>query len=289
MSKLAALLTQKQFVLTAEISPPKGPGIKKLTENIRLLSPYVQALNITDCQRAIVRMASWAACKVILDEGVEPILQVTCRDRNSIALQADLMGAAALGISNVLCLTGDPVKVGDSPFSKSVFEMESVKLLGLLKSLQNGLDGSGNKMNSKTRFFPGAVVNPTLRGGTGQLERMKKKIEAGATFFQTQANYDTADFAEFLKAALPLNAPILAGILVLHSAEVAHYIHDNIPGIQLPPEILSRLKQSPDPEKEGVSIAIESMKFLRPYCAGFHLMTIRKESLIPQVVKGFHE
>lgn len=288
MSHLSELLNRKEFVITAEISPPKGPGIKKLKENIQMLRPYVNALNITDCQRAIVRMASWAACKVIIDEGTEPILQMTCRDRNSIGLQADLMGAAALGISNVLCLTGDPVKVGDSPTSKSVFELESVRLLQLLNTLQKGQDGSGNKMNAKTRFFPGAVVNPTLRGGMGQLERMKKKIEAGALFFQTQANYDVEDFSEFLKMSNTLKTPVIAGILVLHSSQIAQYIHNNIPGIQLPQTVLSRMETSSDPEKEGIAIALESMETLRPFCSGFHLMTIRNESLIPLIVKGFH-
>ena len=288
MSSLQKNLSSGKLVFTAEISPPKGPGIKKLKENIQLVAPYVSAINITDCQRAIVRMASWAACKVILDLGSEPVLQVTCRDRNSIALQSDLMGAHALGIKNVLCLTGDPVKVGDSPESKSVFELEAIKLLQLASKLQKGQDGSNTKMNSPTRFFMGAVVNPTLGASQGQLERMRKKIEAGASFFQTQANYDLADFKSFLNAAAPLKAPILAGILILHSAEIAQYIHENIPGIQLPQETLVRMKSAQNPEEEGIQIALELMNGLKSYVAGFHLMTIRKEHLIPKLLKGFH-
>ncbi|NBX76941.1 MAG: methylenetetrahydrofolate reductase [Proteobacteria bacterium] len=289
MSLLRDRLSEKKTVITAEISPPKGAGIKKLREHIQLVSPHVTAINITDCQRSIVRMASWAACKIIMDLGAEPVLQVTCRDRNSIALQADLMGASALGIPNVLCLTGDPVKVGDSPDSRSVFEFESVKLLQTASNLQKGRDAQNLKMNAPTRFFLGSVVNPTIKGGLGQLERMKKKIAAGACFFQTQANYDFEDFCSFLRLANDLEKPILAGILVLHTPDIARFINENIPGIQLPHSIIERLENAPDPEKEGIELAIHSMMQLKDYCAGFHIMTIRREPLIPLVVKGFYE
>lgn len=285
MGLLRQKLENQEPVLTAEISPPKGPGTRKLKENIDQLKPWVTAINITDCQRSIVRMASWAACKIILDSGAEPVLQITGRDRNSIAIQADLMGSFALGIRNVLFLTGDPVKAGDSPNSKSVFELESLKLLELASLLEQGKDGSQLKMNSAARFFKGAVVNPSLANSTSQLERMKKKVHAGASFFQTQANYDTADFVNFLKESAPLNIPVLAGILILHSADIARYIHQNIPGIRLPQEIISRLDGASDPVKEGVQIAVESMKKLKDHCAGFHLMTIRQEHLIPQVIQ----
>lgn len=288
MGRLQEKLLRKEAVITAEISPPKGPGIRKLKENIQLVGPHVDAINITDCQRAIVRMASWAACKVILDLGFEPVFQLTCRDRNSIALQSDLMGAAALAIPNLLCLTGDPVKAGDSPNSKSVFEMESLKLLQLTSKLQTGYDDQNHKMNASTRFFVGAVINPTLRGSQSQLERMKKKIDAGASFFQTQANYDCEDIKEFLRSSKDFRTPVLVGILVLHSLEVAQYIHKNIPGIQLPSSILQRLEKSANPEQEGINMAIETMLDLAPFCSGFHVMTIRKETLIPQVVKGYY-
>jgi len=234
-------------------------------------------------------MASWAACKVILEEGSEPVFQVTCRDRNSIALQADLMGASALGIKNVLFLTGDPVKVGDSPSSKSVFELESVKLLELATRLETGKDGNDIKMNSPLRFFKGAVVNPTLSGSASQLERMKKKVAAGASFFQTQANYDNEDFLSFLNETKTLHTPVLAGILILHSADVAAYIRENIPGIRLPEEVVSRLKEASHPEEEGIQMAVESMNKLKSACAGFHLMSIRQEHLIPKVIQQFQK
>jgi methylenetetrahydrofolate reductase (NADPH) len=288
MGQLQEKLAQHQRVITAEISPPKGAGVKKLKENIALLKPWVTAINVTDCQRALVRMASWAVCKILLDSGAEPVFQLTCRDRNSIALQSDLMGASALGIPNLLCLTGDPVKVGDSPDSKSVFELESLKLLQLVSKLQKGRDSHELKMNAPTRFFVGAVVNPTLKGSNGQLERMKKKIGHGASFFQTQANYDIDDFASFLKSAQEFQVPVLAGILILHSAEVANYIRANLPGIQMPDEIAVQLNNSKDQEAEGIQIAVNSMLKLEHLCAGFHLMTIRQESLIPKVVEQYY-
>lgn len=289
MGKLAEKLASGARVVTAEITPPKGAGIKKLVHNAEILGPHVDAINITDCQRALVKMSSMAASKVLLDHGFEPVFQLTCRDRNSIALQSDLMGASALGIPNVLCLTGDPVKVGDSPESKSVFELESVRLLELLKKLQSGRDGGDNKMNAPTKLFVGAVVNPTLGSLGGQLARMERKIEAGAQFFQTQANYDIDDFRKFLEAArAKTRTKILAGILVLHTAEIASYIHENIPGIRLPDALLADFKSAANAEQFGIDFAARTMVGVEDVCDGFHLMTIRTEELIPRVLEAYH-
>ncbi len=286
MGKLADKFAKNERVITAEISPPKGAGIKKLIKNAELLKPHVDAVNITDCQRALVKMSSLAACRVLLDVGVEPVFQLTCRDRNGIALQSDLMGAGALQIPNVLCLTGDPVKVGDSPNSKSVFEVEAVGLLSILRKLQGGTDNSGQKMNAATKFFVGAVVNPTTK--SNQLDRMTKKIESGAKFFQTQANYDLDDFALFLEQAKVMNTKILAGILVLHSYEIASYIHKEIPGITLPDSLLERFKNSSNAEDTGIDFAVETMLRLENLCQGFHLMTVRNEELIPKVLERYY-
>lgn len=288
MGHLADKLLSGQRVITAEITPPKGPGIKKLLQHAELLRPLVDAINITDCQRALVKMSSLAACKVLLDHGIEPVYQLTCRDRNSIGLQSDLMGAGALGLPNLLCLTGDPVKVGDNPTAKSVFEVESVKLLEIVRFLQKGTDLSGLKMNKATQFFVGAVVNPTLTASAGQLPRMVKKIEAGARFFQTQANYDIADFRAFMEKTRGLGAKVLAGVLILHTSEIAHYIHEHIPGIRVPEEILARFKSAQDPESTGIDVAVETMLALEPVCDGFHLMTVREEALIPKVLERYH-
>ncbi len=288
MGKLADKLLASRPVITVEITPPKGTGIKKLIKNAELLKPMVDAINITDCQRALVKMSSLAASRVLLDHEIEPVFQLTCRDRNRIALQSDLMGAGALQIPNILCLTGDPVKVGDCPDAKSVFELESIRLLQLARKLQAGQDDSGHKMNAPTRFLLGAAINPTLHGNSGQLSRMAKKIEAGCQFFQTQANYDLEDFRGFCFEAQKLNTKVLAGILILHSYDAALYIHENIPGIQIPLSVLERFKASPNGEQTGIDFAIESMITLASVVDGFHVMSIREEALIAQVLETYH-
>ncbi|MBI1861797.1 MAG: methylenetetrahydrofolate reductase [Deltaproteobacteria bacterium] len=286
MSHLSEKMERGERVITAEITPPKGAGVKKLLQHATLLKPHVDAINITDCQRALVKMSSLAACKVLLDNGVEPVYQLTCRDRNSIALQSDLMGAGALGIPNLLCLTGDPVKVGDQPNAKSVFEIESTQLLKLVGSLQKGRDQSAAKMNAPTKFFVGAVVNPVLTNESSQLKRMEKKIEAGARFFQTQACYSVATFREFLKEAVPFRANVLAGILILHSLEIAQYLKANIPGVAMPDDVLSRL--SAVGREAGIELAVETMLGVADLCQGFHLMTVREEEIIPEVLERYH-
>lgn len=288
MSRLKAKLASGEKTITAEITPPKGIGVKKLLQHAELVAPLVDAINLTDCQRALVKMSSLAASKVLLDNGVEPVFQLTCRDRNRIALQSDLMGAAALGIPNLLCLTGDPVKVGDHPDSKPVFEIESTQLLNLVGHLQNGRDRAGNKMNKATKFFVGAVVNPTLSQNAGQFARMEKKIEGGASFFQTQANYDLEDFRAFLRESRRLGTKILAGILVLHSHEIAYYIHENIPGIRLPDAVLARFAKDPASEEIGIDFAVETMRYLEADCDGFHLMSVRNEEILPRVLERYY-
>ncbi len=286
MSRLREKLQNNEFVVTAEITPPKGAGVKKLLEHAAEIGPLVTSINITDCQRSLVKMSSMAAAKVLLDAGHDPVFQLTCRDRNSIALQADLMGASAMGISNVLCLTGDPVKAGDNPNAKSVFEVEAIGLLEIVKTLQSGTDFGGNKMNKATRFFVGAVVNPTLSAGN-QLPRMEKKLEAGASFFQTQANYDPQDFAHFLDASRKLGTKVIAGILLLHSREIAHYLKDNIPGIRFPEALLNDFDKTADEEAFGIDWAIKTMNTVRPYCDGFHIMTVRNEGVIPKWMERY--
>ncbi len=286
MGTLREKLLAGNKVISAEITPPKGIGVKKLLDNARLLSPFVDAINITDCQRALVKMSSLAACKVLLDEGLEPVYQLTCRDRNRIALQSDLMGAGALGITNLLCLTGDPVKVGDHPDSKPVFELEAVGLLNIVQKLQAREDDKGNKMNKATQFFVGAVVNPTLKSA-GQMVRLEKKIQSGALFFQTQANYDLEDFVGFLKSAKSRQTKIIAGVLIIESYEMLAYIHKNLPGVQVPEDVLQRFERSKDPLQTGIDFAVETMLAVEKECAGFHLMSIRAEELIPKVMESY--
>jgi methylenetetrahydrofolate reductase (NADPH) len=289
MSTLSEKFASGEKVFTAEITPPKGAGIKKLLAHAQLLGPHVDAINITDCQRSLVRMSSMAACKILLEHGYEPVFQLTCRDRNTIALQSDLMGASAMGIRNVLCLTGDPVKCGDSTTSKSVFEVEALGLLDTLRALQGGRDRAGHKMNAATKFFVGAVVNPSLQNLKSQLIRMEKKVKAGATFFQTQANYDLDDFRAFLSESKQLGAKVLAGVLILHTEEMANYVHENIPGISIPQDVLAKFKGQENAEEIGIDFAVETMLKLEEVCDGFHMMSIRAEALIPKVLEKYNE
>lgn len=288
MGRLAEKLAEKKRVITAEITPPKGAGIKKLLAHAELLRPLVDAINITDCQRALVKMSSLAASRVLLDHGMEPVFQLTCRDRNLIALQSDLMGASALGIRNLLCLTGDPVKAGDCPESKSVFDVESVRLLNIVQKLQSGRDFHDQKMNAATKFFVGAVVNPTLRSGGSQLTRMEKKAQAGAKFFQTQANYDLEDFRAFLLECRRVAVPVLAGVLILHSGEMAHYIHDHLPGVNVPQPVLDQFHTGESGETVGIDFAVQTMLKLEDVCDGFHVMSVRAEHLIPLVLEKYY-
>jgi methylenetetrahydrofolate reductase (NADPH) len=287
MSRLREKILSGKRIITAEITPPKGAGVKKFLHRAESLREKIDALNVTDCQRALVRMSSLAASRVLLDNGYEPVFQLTCRDRNTIALQADLMGAAALGIQNLLCLTGDPVKVGDSPSSKSVFELETLGLLRIVEKLQKGHDKEGHKMNAPTKFFVGAVVNPSLSIGQTQLIRMQQKIEAGALFFQTQANYDLEDFHAFLGETRKFGVKVIAGILLLHSKEMAEHIHANIPGIRMPEAVLDQFRTAPDSRALGIELAVHTMRTLEDVCDGFHLMSIRAEDLIPQILEGY--
>lgn len=288
-TKLQAKLESGQKAYTAEVTPPKGSGIKKFLERTGELQNRMDAVNLTDCQRALVRMSSLAASKILIDEGLEPVFQLTCRDRNKIALQSDLMGAYALGIRNVLCLTGDPVKVGDCVSAKSVFDVEAIGLLGIVKRLQNGKDFEGHTLSARTRFYVGAVVNPTVASNSNQLARMEKKIEAGAEFFQTQANYDLEDYHAFLTKARPLRTKILAGILLLNSYEMAAFVNENLPGIRVPNHVLERFKNSSDPAQTGLDFAVETMKCVENVCDGFHLMSIRAEELIPKIMDNYHD
>jgi len=209
-SRLEEKILSGQRVLTAELGPPKGSGIKKLSSHALAIKDKVDAINITDCQRALVKMASWAACKVLLDLGCEPVMQLTCRDRNRIALQSDLMGASAIGIRNLLCLTGDPVKVGDCTDAKSVFEIESVKMLHLVRKLQSGHDDGGRKMNAPTKFFTGSTINPTMAGQASQLGRLEKKLEAD------RQNRNSSKTANIAAAEKPWVEPVYSPSVVLH-------------------------------------------------------------------------
>ncbi|MEB3827600.1 methylenetetrahydrofolate reductase [Phormidium sp. CCY1219] len=275
-----------EFLITAEVMPPKGSDPTHMIKMAEGLKNRVHAVNVTDGSRAVVRMSSLAASTILLQRGIEPICQVACRDRNGIGLQADLMGAHALGIQNILALTGDPVKAGDHPHCKSVFELESVRLLKLIDKLNRGIDANDKPLPDRaTNLFVGAAVDPQLKSWSGLQRRFEKKLEAGAQFFQSQLICDFDKLDKFMsQVAVGCNKPVLAGIFLLKSAKNAQFINRCVPGVDIPEYIIERLAKAKDPLREGVAIAAEQVKMARSLCDGVHMMAVRREDLIPEIL-----
>lgn len=281
-----SVIADKKFIITAEVTPPKGGNPQRMLEVANLLRNRVHAINITDGSRAVLRMSSVAACAILLQHNIEPICQVTCRDRNAIALQADLMGAYSLGISNILALTGDPIKAGDHQKSKAVFELESVRLLKLINQLNSGFDLNNKSLSDDALdLFAGAAVDPQSKSWSGLQSRFNKKIDAGAKFFQSQLITDFDKLDKFMnQIALGCDRPILAGIFLLKSAKNALFINKNVPGVEIPEDIIKRLEKAENPLEEGVKIAAEQVKLAKNICQGVHLMAIKREDLIPKIL-----
>jgi methylenetetrahydrofolate reductase (NADPH) len=275
-----------QFLITAEVMPPKGGDPSHMLKMARKLEGRVHAVNITDGSRAVMRMASLASAVLLHQAGIEPICQMACRDRNRIALQADLMGAHALGIHNILALTGDPVKAGDHPEAKGVFDLESVRLLRLINQLNLGVDIHDHPLSDgPLDLFVGAAVDPQLPSWSGLQRRFERKVEAGARFFQSQMITDFERLGKFMdQVAVGCDRPVLAGIFLLKSAKNAEFINRNVPGAQIPQHIVERLAQATDPLREGMQIAAEQVQAARQLCQGVHMMAVRKEALIPQIL-----
>lgn len=276
----------REFLVTAEVMPPKGGDPSHMVEMAKLLQGRVHAMNITDGSRAVLRMSSLAASVVLLQHGVEPICQLACRDRNAIALQADLMGAQALGIRTVLALTGDPVKAGDHPNAKSVFEFESVRLLKVIEQLNRGVDFNDKPLtNGATDLFAGAAIDPQCASWSGVQRRFERKLAAGAQFFQSQLITDFERLEKFMdQVAVGCNKPILAGIFLLKSAKNARFINRNVPGAFIPDAIIDRLEKAADPLDEGITIAAEQVRMAKQLCQGVHIMAVKREDLIPKIL-----
>lgn len=282
-------LNSGKFVVTAEVGPPKGTDIKEMLHNMELLKGKVDAVNVTDNQSAVMRVCSLAVCKLALEHGLEPILQMTCRDRNRIGLQSDLLGAYVLGIKNVLCMTGDHVSAGDHKGAKPVYDVESVQLLKIVDGLNNGRDMSGNELKGATDFFQGAVVTPEANPLEPQLMKFEKKVRASARFFQTQAIYDIKKFKEFIRFVRKFPVKILAGFVILKSAGMANFLNKNVPGIRVPQELIDELKAS-GKEKAldtGLNIAAGHIKQLKEkgICDGVHIMAIGMEDKVPVIME----
>ena len=285
-SRLRNAVANREFLITAEVAPPKGGNPTRMLGVAKQLKGRVHAVNITDGSRAVLRMSSLAASAILLDNGIEPVCQVACRDRNCIALQADLMGASALGIKNILALTGDPVKAGDHVKAKSVFDLESVRLLQLITKLNGGVDFNDKKLpDEPLDLFAGAAVDPQLKSWSSLQKRFERKIEAGAQFFQSQMITDFEKLDKFMHHIASIsNKPILAGVFLLKSAKNAQFINKYVPGVDIPQATIDRLAEAKDPLQEGTAIAAEQVKLAKTMCQGVHLMAVKREELIPNIL-----
>lgn len=274
-----------KFLLTSEVGPPKGIETKTILEDAELVRTRVDAINVTDLQSSVMRLGSLAVCSLLKQHGFQPIFQVTCRDRNRLALQSDILSAAALGIENLLLLTGDHTTLGDHPEAKPVFDLDSVQLLNVVKKLQEGLDMKGNKLEgSFPKFCMGAVVNPGADPIEPQIIKMEKKIAAGAQFFQTQAVYDVKVFENFLSKIKHLKVTILAGVVLLKSAGMAKYMNKNVAGVFVPDNLIKEMEETKDKSATSIEIAARLIKELKPMCQGMHIMPIGWDKKVPLVL-----
>jgi len=286
-SKLQQTLEKKSKVITAELMPPRGGSPIRSLNIAQLLKDKVHAVNITDGSRAVMRMCSLAMSKLLLENGLEPVMQISCRDRNKIALQSDILGANALGIKNILCITGDSVKAGDQYDAKAVHEFESVKLLKQVQAFNKGIDPTfGELSDKKTFIFSGAAADPSCRNQRSLKNRMRKKKEAGARFIQTQMVMEKDNLIEFCEEiSNPLEIPVIAGVFLLKSYKNALFINKYVPGANIPENIVNRLKNAKDPLKEGVEIAAEQAHDFINIANGIHLMAVKSEHLIPEIIE----
>jgi len=295
-SNLEILLRSGQFAVTAELGPPRGADRSAIEKKCEILKGYGDAFNITDCQTAVVRMSSIAAGRIVLDAGLEPIIQMTCRDRNRIAIQSDLLGAAALGAKNLLCLTGDHQKFGDHPMAKGVFDIDSIQLIQIVKILRDEKKfQSGQELKtSEPRFFIGAAENPFADPFKFRAIRLAKKITAGADFIQTQIIYNVKKFNDWMKMVTDMGlhekAFILAGVAPLKSAGMAKHMKHNVPGMDVPDEVMNRMNAASAVKKgkeEGIKICLEVIEQVRAIegVAGVHIMAVEWEDAVPEIVK----
>jgi methylenetetrahydrofolate reductase (NADPH) len=284
--QLQDALRTGRFAVTAEVTPPRGGDASRALAVANQLRGRVHAVNVTDGSRAVMRMSSLALCRLLLEAGIEPVLQMTCRDRNRIALQADLLGAHALGIRNLLCLTGDPVRAGDQPTARPVNELEAVRLLQLVERCNAGLDPvAGDFPDGPTALFAGAAADPQSPSWSGLASRVRRKHAAGARFLQTQMVMDAAALRRFVdEISGPLGLPVLAGVFLLKSARNARFINRVVPGASIPEPVIARLEAAKDPAAEGVAIAAEQVCAYREIAQGVHLMAVKAEERIPSIL-----
>ena len=281
-------LESGKFVVTSEVAPPKGTNLEKMIHHVELLKDKVDAMNVTDHQSSVMRFPSIGGAILVKEMGGEPILQMTCRDRNRLALQADLMLASSRGINNVLCLTGDSVILGDHKEAVGVFDLDSSQLLSTIRRMEKGKDLGGNDLDGNVDFCAGAIVTPEASPLEPQLIKFEKKIDAGAEFIQTQAVYDLDNFKEFMEYAKQFPVKILAGIILLTSAPMARFMNKNVAGVNVPQTLIDEMASAPKGRalEKGIEIAGRMVKRVKDenMCAGVHIMAIGKEEVVPDIM-----
>jgi 5,10-methylenetetrahydrofolate reductase len=281
-------LRSDKFVVTSEIGPPKGTNIEPMLHHIDLLKDRIDGMNVTDNQSSVMRYPSVGGTLCIKEKGGEPILQMTCRDRNRMALQGDILFAYTRGIRNILCLTGDAVPVGDHKAAKGVFDLDSVQLLRTIRTMEEGKDLGGNDLDGVVDFCAGAIVTPEANPIEPQLMKFEKKVEAGAEFIQTQAIYDMDNFKKFMDYARKFDVKILAGIILLTSHRMAIYMNKNVPGVFVPQNLIDEMEAAPKGTKvaKGIEIAGRMVRQLKEeeVCHGVHIMAIGKEEVVPDIL-----
>jgi 5,10-methylenetetrahydrofolate reductase len=287
MSNLKEALKTGKFPVTSEIGPPKGTNVEHELEAAVSVKDKVTAVNVTDLQSAVMRVGSLAVCRLLKERGVEPVLQVTCRDRNRISLQSELLSAAVLGVENVLCLTGDHIVLGDHRQARPVFDLDSVQLLKAVSELNSGHDMAGHELDGTPDLFPGAVVTPEFDPVDLQLIKMKKKIAAGAKFFQTQAVFDADKFKTFMDKVSGWNVPVMAGLVLLKSPGMAKFMNENVAGVFVPDSLIEEVKSTAkeDRKKKAAEIAARTIREVRDCCQGVHIMPLGWDDVVPEIIQ----
>ncbi len=287
--RITELFDNGQFVVTAEVGPPKGIHLDHMVEEAKLYLKDLDAVNITDNQSSVMRTSTLATCVALKNAGLNPIYQATCRDRNRIALQSDLLGAAAMGIDNILCLTGDHTKMGDHPGAKPVFDLDSVSLLYTAAQLEGGHDLAGlDLVGEPPKFAKGAVVSPISDSVDAQLAKMERKVMAGADYFQTQAVFESEKFIKFMEKAKEFGKPVQLGVIIPKNVGMCKFMNANVAGVHVPVEMLDELRADKEKTKAGITgleIAARIIRECRPYCQGVHIMSLGWESKIPTLME----
>ena len=287
--RISELFDNGQFVVTAEVGPPKGIHLEHLVEEATMYLKDLDAVNITDNQSSVMRTSTLATCVALKNAGLNPIYQATCRDRNRIALQSDLLGAAAMGIDNILCLTGDHTKMGAHPGAKPVFDLDSVSLLYTAAQLEKGKDLAGlDLVGEPPKFAKGAVVSPISDSVDAQLAKMERKVMAGADYFQTQAVFESEKFIKFMEQAKEFGKPVQLGVIIPKNVGMCKFMNANVAGVHVPDEMLDELRADKEKTKAGITgleIAARIIRECRPYCQGVHIMSLGWESKIPTLLE----